>query len=410
MIRNVSITPVSLISFISIACTPQLPSDEGTEPPPLIEAEIESGYPAVTEACRAPVSEPTHLVVTSTDFATGAVGLVEIATRTVAADLALASSDAVPRVDGGRVFVLNRYGFDYIDELDPHDELALLHEWAIEPTQLDMPSDPHGLVLDSQGHAWVTLHGAPELQRFAFPTLQGADVVAELALDLSNFADQDAIPEVSRALRCGEVVFVSAERIDRASWVPAESTVLIPVRVGDEPKLFEFDAAHEGADAIELLGVGVGDVRLDPADQSGRTILLRNSGIERIDLATGTSEWVVPQELFEAAGYMRLQLGGFDIDASGRMWVAAASEDFSEYQLLRVDLDGPEPSLVVEVEGLQSVTGALEIVGDEAWFANTTMGSSGLRIFDLSSSPVMEVDGSPLSVGLPPMGMAPLEL
>jgi hypothetical protein len=63
--------------------------------------------------------------------------------------------------------------------------------------------------------------------------------------------------------------------------------------------------------------------------------------------------------------------------------------------------------LVVEVSGLQSVTGALEIVGSEAWFADTTMGASGLRIFDLSSSPVAELDESPLSVGLAPMGLAP---
>jgi hypothetical protein len=407
MIRKLSIASLSLIS---LACAPQVP-DDPSGPPPLIEAEIESGYPSVTQACRAPVSEPTHLVVTSTDFATGAVGLVELATRTVQADLALASSDAVPLVDGERVFVVNRYGFDYIDELDPHDDLALLHEWAIASASgLDAASDPHDLVLDPNGHAWVTLHGAPELQRFAFPTLHGADVAGELAVDLSNFADADAIPEVSLALACGELLFVSAERIDRASWVPAESTVLIPVRAGDEPKLFEFDAEHDGSDAIELLGTGVGAWRLDPADSSGRTILLRNSGIERVDLVSGTSEWVVPQAVFEDAGYLRLQLGGFDLDASGRMWVAAANEDFSEYRLLRVDLSGPEPSLVVEVAGLQSITGALEIVGDEAWFSDTTMGASGLRIFDLSSSPVQESADSPLPVGLPPMGLAPLQM
>lgn len=400
---------VSSWLLLSIACTPELPSDDG-EPPPLIEAEIASGYPNLESPCRAPAIEPTHLVVTSTDFATGAVGLVELATRTVLADLALASSDAMPVVEGGRVFIVNRHGFDYIDELDPHAELALVHEWAIAATGLDTPSNPHDLALDPDGHAWVTLHGAPELQRFAFPSLHGAKVETEFALDLSGFADADAIPELSLALSCGELLFVSAERIDRESWVPAEHTVLIPVRAGDEPTLFEFDDEHAGADAIELLGVGVGPWRLDPADPSGHTILLRNTGIERIDLATGTREWVVSQQVFEDAGYERLQLGGFDLDDSGRMWVAAASADFAEYGLLRVDLAGAQPSLVLEVPGLQSVSGALEIVGHEAWFADTTMGASGLRIFDLSSSPVMELPESPLPVGLAPIGVAGLEL
>lgn len=406
MIRQLSIAS-SLLPLL--ACTPQLPSDE-VEPPPLIEADIVSGYPSVTSACRAPSSEPSHLVITSTDFTTGAVGLVELASRTVFADLALASSDAMPVVADGRVFVINRYGFDYIDELDPHDELALVHEWPIAASSLDTPSNPHDLALDADGHAWVTLFGAPELQRFGFPTLHGAKVESEFALDLVSFADADMIPELSLALSCGELLFVSAERIDREAWVPAEQTVLIPMRAGAEPELFEFDAAHAGADAINLLGVGVGPWRLDPSDPSGHTILLRNTGIERIDLATGTTEWVVSQQLFEDAGYGRLHLGGFDIDDSGRMWVVAASPDFAEYGLLRVDLAGAEPSLVIEVQGLQSVSGALEIVGHEAWFADTTMGASGLRIFDLSSDPVMELPESPLPVGLAPIGLAPLNL
>jgi streptogramin lyase len=405
MIRKFTITS-SLLPLL--ACTPELPSDDA-EPPPLIEAEVTPGYPTLTVPCRAPVAEPTHLVVTSTDFGTGAVGLVELATRTVFADLALASSDAVPVVDDGRVFIINRHGFDYIDELDPHAELALVHEWAIAATGLDTPSNPHDLALDPDGHAWVTLHGAPELQRFWFPSLHGAKVEAELALDLSSFADADAIPELSLALSCGELLFVSAERIDRESWVPAEQTVLIPMRAGAEPTLFEFDAEQVGADGIELLGIGVGPWRLDPADPSGHTILLRNTGIERIDLASGTREWVVSQQLFEDAGYERLQLAGFDVDESGRMWVAAASADFSEYSLLRVDLAGAQPSLVIEVQGLQSVSGALEIVGHEAWFADTTIGASGLRIFDLSSTPVLESPESPLPVGLPPIGLAPLD-
>lgn len=402
MNRTLSIASLSLPL---LACTPQLPIDDG-EPPPLIEAELASGYPILSAPCRAPAIDPSHLVVTSTDFATGAVGLVELATRTVSPDLALASSDAMPVVDDGRVFILNRYGFDYIDELDPHAELELIHEWPIAATALDTPSNPHDLVLDLDGHAWVTLHGAPELQRFSFPTLHDAKIDAELALDLSHFADADAIPELSLALGCGELLFVSAERIDRSAWVPAEQTVLIPIQAGAEPTLFEFDAEQAGADAIHLLGVGVGPWRLDPSDPSGHTILLRNTGIERVDLEAGTSEWIVSQQVFEDAGYERLQLGGFDLDDSGRMWVTAASGDFAEYSLLRIDLAGEQPSLVIEVQGLQSVTGALEIVGDEAWFADTTMGASGLRVFDLSSSPVVELPESPLPIGLAPMGLA----
>ena len=76
------------------------------------------------------------MLVTSTDFSTGAVGLVEVATREVQPDLALASTDAMPSAWGERAFVINRFGFDWIDELDPRSQLDLIHEFPIEPTSM----------------------------------------------------------------------------------------------------------------------------------------------------------------------------------------------------------------------------------------------------------------------------------
>jgi hypothetical protein len=397
-----------LVLALASACE-TAPTTEN-EPPPIVEAELEPGYPQLTEPCAGPIAEPTHLVVTSTDFNTGAVGLVELATRTVTPDLALASSDAMPMVADGRVFVLNRYGFDYVDELDPHDALALLHEFALTPASLDTSANPQAIALDPAGRGWISLFGAGELQQIRFPELAATQPSVSLALDLREFADADGIPELEELIGCGDVLFVAAARIDRENWTPADETLLIPVRAAEEPRLFDYDAEHPGADAIPLLGDGVGAWRIDPTDASGHTILVLNSGLERVDLESGQSEWVVPEQVFIDAGYDRLQLSGFDLDADGRMWISAAAEGFASFSLLRVDLDGPEPLLVPAVSGLQSTTGALEIVGHEAWFADTTVGASGLRGFDLATDPVAELPESPLAVGLPPMSLAPLSL
>ncbi|HVI02508.1 MAG TPA: hypothetical protein VM869_27565 [Enhygromyxa sp.] len=397
----------ALALTLTLACESTLPSEDDG-PPPLHQAELESGYPQLDGACRGPIVEPTHLVVTSTDFNTGAVGLVDIAARSVAPDLALASFDAVPIVADGRVFVLNRHGFDYVDELDPHAALALLHEFAITPASAENSANPQALVIDPEGRGWLSLFGAGELQQIRFPTLAAAQPSATLALDLREFADDDAIPELGALIGCGSILFVSAARIDRASWTPVDETFLIPVRADDEPRLFDFDPEHAGADAVAEQADRVGSWRVDPADD--RAIVVLNSGLERIDLATGASEWLVPEELFADAGYDRLQLSSFDHDADGRIWVTAANADFDGFQLLRVDLDGLEPQLIVAVDGLQSVSGALEIVGHEAWFADTTIGASGLRVFDLAADPIAELPESPLAVGLPPMSLAPLSL
>ncbi|MFO7564232.1 MAG: hypothetical protein R6X02_16415 [Enhygromyxa sp.] len=404
--------PLILTLALAGACETTPATDEGgdDEDPTLHQAELETGYPQLEQACRGPIAEPSHLVVTSTDFNTGAVGLVELATREVAADLAPASSDAAPYVVGERVFVVNRFGFDYIDELDPRAALELIHEFAITPIGAEQSANPQAIAIDPDGRGWVSLFGAAELQQVRFPTLAAAQPSVPLALDLREFADEDGSPELGAMIGCGSILFVAAARIDTNNWVPADDTLLIPVRTGERPTLFDFDPDSPGADAIRLLGDGVNKWRLDPADPSGHTIVVLNSGLEQVELSTGTSEWLVSEDLFADAGYDRLQLSSFDYDADGRIWISAAKADFSGFELLRVDLDGPEPQLLIALEGLQSVSGALEIVGHELWFADTTLGASGLRGFDLSADPVAELPESPLAVGLPPLGLAPLSL
>jgi len=387
----------------ALACP--LPEPEPSAPPPLVAPAQLPGYPTLVEPCAAPVAEPSHLVVTSTDFHTGAVGLVELDTHTVLADLALASSDAVPVVAEGRVFVINRYGFDYIDELDP-ETLELIHEWPVRAASSEASANPHALILDGAERAWVTLYGAGELQAFEFPTLQDAKVRAALSLDLSAYADADGVPELGLALRCGEVAFVSAERIDRKLWVPVADTVLIPVSLSEPAAIY--DLGGEGPGAIHLRGRGVGAWRLDPSDPAGHTILVLNSGLERVDLATGTTEWLVPAQRFVDAGYERLQLSGFDLDSHGRPWLTAATADYASFALLRIDGEGEAATLEPVVDDLHSVTGALEIVGDVAYVADTTIGASGLRAFDLAAEPVAELPDSPLALGLPPQSIAPL--
>lgn len=399
------------LAVVAVGCTAD-PAPSQAEPPPLMPATVEAGYPTVVGPCRAPVAEPSRLVVTSTDFNTGAVGLIDLDTLVVHPDLALASSDAVPVVDGGRVFVINRFGFDWIDELDPDDALALVHEVAIEPASVPTSANPHGLRLAGDHAAWLTLHGAGELQRLRFPTLTAAIPHADVAVDLRAFADADGIPELSLAIDCGDdLTFVSAQRIDRDAWVASDPTLLIPVRTpaDGDAATFDFDEDHDGPDGFALLGTGVGPWRLDPDDPSGRTIVLLDSGLERVDLAAGTSSWLVDEAVFAERGMTHLHLSGFDYDGQGRIWLSIADPDY-DFGLWLVEPDGEGGAeLSVGIEGLKSVTGELEIVGDLALFPDTTTGASGIRVFDLSGDEIVERPESPLPVGLPPMSLAPLD-
>jgi hypothetical protein len=136
---------------------------------------------------------------------------------------------------------------------------------------------------------------------------------------------------------------------------------------------------------------------------------LLTSGLERIDLSTGTTEWVIEEGTFVDAGFGQYQLRDFDVGADGMLYFSLANADFSEHMIYRASMEGGGADLELLVAGLQTVTGDLEIVGTEAWFSDTTLGSSGLRVFDLSADPAQEVEGSPFATGLPPYGLLPLD-
>ena len=91
-------------------------SDTGAAPPL-------AGPPELDEACVGELSDPTRLAITTTDFSTGALSILDLATGELHKDLALATTDSLPVFSDGRLIVLHRYTFDALDLLAP-DSLA----------------------------------------------------------------------------------------------------------------------------------------------------------------------------------------------------------------------------------------------------------------------------------------------
>ena len=350
------------------------------------------------------MSEPATLAVSSTDDATGAVGLVDVATKQIRRDLALAQSDIGLSAHGSHLFVINRFGFDFVDVLDRDDDLALVSEFSVAIDE-DRSSNPHDLIVTENDEAYVSLFGDDQIQ--VFDLSDPGDPKPLRTVDLAAFADADGLPEMGKLVACGDVAFVAVERLDRdASWASVDGTHLVPFALGSD-RFYEWDAAHPGADEVDLLGLGAKALRADPRETGGHVGLLLSSGLERVDFAAGSSEWVISDAIFEAAGIGRYQLRDFDVGGDGNAYFAVATSDFSEHQIWRASLDGEGQDLEMVVSGLQTVTGSMEIVGDVLWFADTTIGSSGLRVFDIGAATVVEV-GTPISTGLPPYGLLAL--
>lgn len=362
---------------------------------------VPRGWRAPTGPCDLDPPRPSRLVLTTTDFVTGAITAVDLADGSVEPDVAVGSTDAVPFGHDDRVLVLHRYQIDRIDVLDPASwSLAAQH--AVPST--GPSANPQGVAFDADGHAWVT--------SFAEPTLLALDLArppaeAEVArVDLSGFADADGNPEASLAVACGDLLLVSAQRLDPA-FVPHGPDVLVAIDPA-RAEAIDLDPATAAADPLPLLGGWVRQLRRDPSDAQGRTLLALSTGIERIELRSGRRSWVVSPDAMDEAGIGgRLQPQAFDVDDAGELaYLAAYDPDFSQVRLYRVSLvaDGepavPEPF----AEGYDSVERTLELAGTSLWYGSTRAGAPGLWRFDVSGDVPRRVAG-PLATGLAPYSM-----
>lgn len=397
-----------LVGLAALACEPvELVHEEAgpCDAPPAIR-----GAPVLSGPCVGGVAEPTRLAVTTTDFATGAVSLVDARTGEVTPDLALASTDAKPFYHADRVFVVNRYMFDALDVLDADDGLALQGQVGLVAE--GVPSaNPHAVAFGPDGRAYVSLFGAAELQVLDID--DPAAMRMDESIDLCPVADADGTPEASLLIRCGDTLFVSIERLDRnrgfALTEDHDALAAVDLATG---RLHDVDPEAAGVQPMPLLGPWAKQWRLDPRDPAGHTIYVLSSSLERVDLAAGTSEWAIDPQQLADLGLGSYQLPqAFDVDADGRYaYVASYTGDFEDVLLMRADLEVGAPPEVFAT-GLQSVEQTLEVVGDTLWFGDRTHAAAGMRAWDLSNKselPTPRFGGGPISTGLAPYAVVAL--
>lgn len=344
---------------------------------------------------------PTALAVTTTDFATGAVSIVRTAPFDVLPDVALGSTDAIPfappSLGPGRLFVLHRYMFDRLEILDATDDYATIAEIPLSNPAGGPSTNPHGLAAGPGGRLFVTFFGIPAVG-VVDPAAPPAAAWEE-TIDLAALADPDGNPEASFAVACGATLVVSLSRLDEDAgfaWRGEDRLVALDMRTR---------TILPGR--IDLRGAFLKQLRRDPTDPAGTTLLALTTGIERIDLAAGTAAWVVDDDAFAAAGIdHRFLPQSFDVSEDGRTaYLAAYAPDFSSVGLYRVALDGSAPAVPERFAGgYDSVERTLEVVGDVLYYGSTRRTAAGIVRFDLTADPPALL-GPPEPTGLPPYAL-----
>jgi DNA-binding beta-propeller fold protein YncE len=332
-----------------------------------------------------------HVFAVTTDyFTSGSSAAVGIEPPwPVETGLEPVSADPVVRYAGGRIYVVNRFGADNIQVIDP-ETFDTIAECSV-----GAGSNPNDIVVIDEHRAYVTRYETAELYEFDPITCTVLDVI-----DLSVFADADGIPEMSTMALDGTRLFVQIQRWDRDVWQPVPPSYLAVIDVTTNA-IVDVDPAAPGVQAIALTGVNpFGQMRIDDPERrlyvpEPGVYQTADGGIDAVDLDT-----------FDALGFMttEAQLGGdvgpFCLASSAVGFAVAGAFDFSSYRLVRFS------RATGNVLGtLYTTTGLIPDVecdppSSQAFLADRKVTAPGVHVFDLATG--NRLTGSPINVGLPP--------
>jgi len=331
-------------------------------------------------------------VVVTTDFETGLLATVgERAPHPVGHPATPIHSDALVRVVGERVFVVNRFLGDNLQVLDPAHGFTTLLQCSTGPG-----SNPHDVAVVAPDKAYVTRYNAKELW-VVDPSVRSCGGFLRRKIDLSAWADQDGIPEMDQMAVVGDRLFVTLERLDRnRRFAPAGRSRVVVLDTTRDAVVgsIELTGADAFGDASGLVHEpGTGKLVVSEAGDIQRT---GDGGLERIDPFTLTAEGFFVTED---------DLGGNITDfvlRSPTEGYAIVIDDQLRNILLAFDPSQRvvRKRLLVRTQYLPDIALAPD---GTLWVADDELPAPGIRIFDPRDG--RQLTRAAIDVGLPPFSI-----
>jgi len=331
-----------------------------------------------------PLPEQFAFVV-ATDFQTGSFGTVTVDDAHMVTQVSqsrLLNSDAVGRTYGGLVYVVNRFGGDNIQVLDPSQSFATLSQCSTGGG-----SNPQDIGFVSATKAYVTLYAEAQLL-IANPSARSdcSDFVLG-HIDLSPYADSDGIPDMFQVAVVGNRAYVSLQRL--TNFTPSIPGLIVVIDTTTDTVVDTITLTGENPFG-QSKGIPVvdGDLVVSEEGQFG----VNDGGIERVDLTSDT-----------ALGFFvtEADLGGDITDfvlVSEHLGYALISKpDFT------ISLVAFDPVAHTVTNTLISGGNLSDIELDdrgEMFVADRDMAKPGIRIFRASDG--TPITSAPLDLGLPP--------
>jgi DNA-binding beta-propeller fold protein YncE len=218
-------------------------------------------------------------IVLTSDFATGGVSVIDLDTRQVAANVATVHSDATLRFHDGLIYVINRFGQDNIQIIDPGKHYATLRQFST-----GNGSNPQDIAFATSRKAYVSRYGSADLE-----VVDPRSGFQLSTISLAAFADGDGLPEMARMAMVGQYLFVACQRL--TNFAASNPSMVVVINVITDA-IVDVDPGAPGVQAITLIGRNpVTELVYDAVTHSllvgcAGAYGVMDGGIERIDAFT----------------------------------------------------------------------------------------------------------------------------
>ena len=338
-------------------------------------------------------------ILTTTDFSSGSLAVVNLETHQATVNLLNIHSDASVQTYRGKIYVVNRLGQDNILVLDPDDLTTPVLQFSV-----GNGSNPQHIAFASETKAYVS-----RLKSERVLVVNPATGDSLGGVDLSFVADADGLPEATFLTIFDGRLYVTCQRLDRDApfWPPTDRSEVVVVDVNTDT-VIDLDSTRDGTQGIVLQASNPfgGQVRVGAKlylSCLGRRGAL-DGGIEVLDLQNNRSEGVLLSEV-DLGG----DAGAFAMVSQDRGYVVVADDasfvnSVRGFNLAAGSVSAPLPGTS---GGFTPAIGALKgrlYVLDQG--SSGSPETVGLRVYDTSADTLV---AGPISTGLPPNFIAFLE-
>jgi hypothetical protein len=373
-----------------------------------------------------PISPSTGVAfVVTTDFYTGSYSTIDINTLTPYNDLGkgIINSDVQSvRSFNDKIFIVNSYGRDSIQVLDPVNNFQTVSE-----TSMGTYSNPHDIMLVSPDKAYVTRFGSNELWIINPETGVKYDKTIDLSEHSYNYPANN-IPYMDKMYYDSSTnyLFVSLQRLN-TSWSPVDYGSIIVIDtttdlVKKEIKLQLDDAGTEYAkNPATYFRFASKDI-WQPATADGNAHLLiscvgltglsysEDGGLVAIDLA----------DLHCEKGYIlkeseiHMEISDFEIKSNSEIYAVTSkyiTNSDSISRLARIDYKKNPISVSVLKTNYSSNDGygplwSLSLHSSGRLFlCDRDVFNPGVRVYDTSNGDLPLNNNNPVYVGFPPSNL-----